>query len=126
MDNRKLIKPTDLIIIAVIVIIAVILGIFLYGNNQGTTCVISLNGNVVKEIKLSQAESYEFALDNAPDVRFSVKDGEISFINATCKDKLCENVGYIKRIGETAICLPKRVVIKITGDTKNDIDMIVQ
>ena len=34
---------------------------------------------------------------------------------ANCQDKLCVNWGYIKRPGETLVCLPHRLVVSIIG-----------
>lgn len=126
MKNRKLIKPTDLIIIAAAIIVAAILGLLLYSGKGGTSCTISVDGNVVKNINLTNSVMHEFVLEQDPTVKFSVKDGAISFLGATCHDKLCENVGYISRFGQTAICLPKKVVLRIDSDKSEGIDIIVQ
>lgn len=44
-----------------------------------------------------------------------VSEGKVYVQDADCPDKLCEKTGEIKKAGESIICLPNRVVIKISG-----------
>ena len=42
------------------------------------------------------------------------KDGA-HFVSSPCPDKICVNKGIIKRAGESAVCLPQRVSVRIEG-----------
>ena len=42
------------------------------------------------------------------------KDGA-HFVSSPCPDKICVNRGIIKRAGESAVCLPQRVSVRIEG-----------
>ena len=50
---------------------------------------------------------------------------DVHVIDADCRDRLCIKRGSIKYPGQTIICLPNRLVIKIIGEEKQlDIDDI--
>ena len=42
------------------------------------------------------------------------KDGA-HFVSSPCPDKICVNKEIIKRAGESAVCLPQRVSVRIEG-----------
>ncbi len=44
-----------------------------------------------------------------------IKDGRVKIINSPCPLKICERKGWISKKGDFIICIPNRVVIKITG-----------
>jgi len=46
-------------------------------------------------------------------VILSVKNHAIAFTQSDCPDKICIKTGYISQPGQTAVCLPNRVAIKI-------------
>lgn len=43
---------------------------------------------------------------------------------ADCRDQVCVRTGTLTRAGQTAVCLPNRVVVRLTG-TDMDADAIV-
>ena len=74
---------------------------------------------------VSLDEDREFALDEDPTVRFKIQDGAIAFIDATCPDKICEQAGYLSRVGETAACLPRKTVLTvISAPEEKEADVI--
>ena len=42
------------------------------------------------------------------------KDGA-HFVSSPCPDRICVNKGIIKRAGDSAVCLPQRVSVRIEG-----------
>ena len=47
-----------------------------------------------------------------------IESGEVFVENSTCPDHRCESMGKIGREGQTIVCSPQAIVIKITsGDT---------
>ncbi|MBQ7584539.1 MAG: NusG domain II-containing protein [Lachnospiraceae bacterium] len=45
-----------------------------------------------------------------------IKSGEARMTQADCPDKLCVHSRAISGVGESIVCLPNHVVLKITGD----------
>ena len=44
-----------------------------------------------------------------------IEKGRIRFEESDCPDRLCVKTGWIERVGDAAVCLPNRVMIKIEG-----------
>ena len=43
-------------------------------------------------------------------------DGQsIRFAQSTCPDQVCVRTGTLTRSGQTAVCLPNRVILRLTG-----------
>ena len=49
-----------------------------------------------------------------------IKDGKVYVSEADCPDKLCVKQGPISKAGETIVCLPHKLVVRITSNDFND------
>jgi len=116
-------KKKDFIIILIILALALLSWrvIEFFPKAYADTAVIKYDGKVVKTVSLNI--DTEFSLDEDPTVKFKVKNGAISFIDATCPDKICQNTGYISKSGQTAVCLPKKTVLQLKG-RKAEVDIV--
>ena len=123
---KKLIRPFDIILIAVLLLGAV--GFHLYTKNttDGATAVIHIDGEVYKTIELEKVEaSYELSLPCSPSATLCVEKGCVSFKEADCPDKLCVSTGKLRHKGDTAACLPAKVVVTIENGEESEIDALV-
>lgn len=66
-------------------------------------------GNKVIELKLPGDESSAAEFN----------DGRVRIKDANCPDKICVKTGWISKPGEMIVCLPYRIIIKISGDSEN-------
>lgn len=127
--GRRLLKKSDLLIIGIILVICAgaLLWMSFGGETGDVNAIISYQGETVKTIPLNTASDGIFRLEENPKVGFQIKDHRIRFIETECPDHLCENVGYIDRSGQTAICLPNRVTLEIVGgeEAEEDYDILV-
>jgi hypothetical protein len=88
-----------------------------YGSELVET--VELDSGVEKEFSIPQNEHVIFHLD---------KDGSIYFKESDCPDKICIRSGKLSLPGESAACLPNRIIVKIVsknGHDKNGIDLVV-
>lgn len=123
---KKLIRPLDIILIAVVLLGAVGFQLYTKNTTTGATAVIYIDGEVYKSIELEKVEeSYELALPCSPFATLCVEKGGISFKNAECPDKLCVGTGKLTDRGDTAACLPAGVVITIENGEETEIDALV-
>ena len=53
-----------------------------------------------------------------------IKDGKADVTDADCPDKLCVNQHSISYDGETIVCLPNKLVVKIVSEAESDVDII--
>lgn len=103
--------------------------IFFGSTAGGDIAVISVDGEVVKEINLSEVTSpYTFRLD-VSDTQYNilrVDTGEISVIEASCPDHVCVHKGTICDSSSPIVCLPNKVIIAIHSDSVTDaVDSVV-
>ena len=114
--KTKLFKKGD---IAVILVILVAAALFWFFRTQQTDCleaVITVNGETVETIDLSTVkEKRIIELDTDPKVVIAAENGAIYFESAECDDKLCINCGKLSRKGDTAVCLPAKTVVTVSG-----------
>ena len=84
---------------------------------------ISVDGETVKTVDLANIkEKFTFIPATDPRVVITAENGEIRFESAECEDKLCVACGNLSKHGDTAVCLPSKTVITITG---SDVDAVV-
>jgi hypothetical protein len=50
-----------------------------------------------------------------------VHDGAIRFIESSCPDKVCIHSGNLRHGGESAACLPNRVLVRVVAEDGADV-----
>ena len=50
---------------------------------------------------------------------FEIKMGKVRVIKSTCQNKICIKTGWISKVGESIVCVPNKIIIKIIGNKKN-------
>lgn len=124
-SERRLLRITDVLIIAVVVIVG--LALFFGGKSSSgnPVAVITVDGEETRRIDLTSAENETITLDTLPEVTLEIKDSKIRFVNSLCPDKTCEKSGFLGEVGDTAACVPAKTVVTITGDgDSSDIDAV--
>ena len=49
-----------------------------------------------------------------------IEDGQAFVEDAQCTDKVCQHSGKIKNAGESIVCLPNGIIVKISGQSDFD------
>ncbi|ABI69251.1 NusG domain II-containing protein [Syntrophomonas wolfei] len=101
-------------------------GFFLaYRENVPLTAVISVNGDIVVQLKLDESISKHFIKVPGPlgTSVVEVKPGAIRMKSSPCPGHYCTKTGWIDRPGQVVACIPNRVIIKISPD-KESLDAI--
>lgn len=112
---KKLFTKTDLIIALAVLVLGFALLLFLKLTPQGETAVITAEGR--EEIKIPLSGEYEKIKVNG--VVICRENGEIYIKSSDCRDKICQRSGHLSKKGETAVCAPNRVAVRIYGRDKN-------
>jgi len=115
MNTRSLIKRTDILIIAAI--LAVAAGLLIYRRvaaerGGDIVCELFVDNTLQSVIDLSKDGEIKVPGRN---VILTVRNHAIAFTQSDCPDKICIKTGYISQPGQTAVCLPNRVAIKIVS-----------
>ena len=113
MENKKLFKKSDLLIVAACLMIAGLsLLPKLFTSNENLTAVITADNSIYKEIPLNAPDGQTIEVNNT---KIIVKNGEIYFAESDCKDKICVKTGHLTEAGDASACVPNRVSVYIKG-----------
>ena len=128
------IKKADILVIILIVIASFL--IYFFTNklpkedvNISKKVVITVDGKIYKEVPLTK-NTYEKIDINTVYGKNEViiEKGEVHMHESNCQDKICMKMGKISIHGDSIICLPNRVMVKIVSDKKNhdSLDLIIK
>ncbi|MBR3835841.1 MAG: NusG domain II-containing protein [Clostridia bacterium] len=116
---KKLFGKADIFIIISVLVLSLLLfipGIF---NNNNLIATVYSDGEIIEEINLNEVEvPRTFSPKDGTEI--TVEKDRIRFSAACCKDELCIGSGWLSKKGQTAACLPERIVITIKGTDKTD------
>lgn len=123
-NGRKLLGVRDVIFSIAVIAAAAFAYFLLQSGNGGSMAIVTADGNIAAEISLDRDGTYQ--LDCA-DMKLTVRDGMICVSHSDCPDKLCEKTGYIGADGQTVVCLPNRVSVRIISEENggDDIDVVL-
>lgn len=121
----------DKIMIGVILLAAVGIWGGMFFNRpggDGTAVILEVNGEVVKTIALPQAETleYKYMVDEDDYNILQIEGSRVRIIEATCPDQVDVKQGWISKPGETLICLPHKLVVRIAGEKTIDDEIDVK
>ncbi len=114
------IRPGDLLVIALAVAVGIgsmLLVARASATDRGTMAVVEVNGKAAMRVTLSAGQpAREFTVNGWQGRSvFEVKDGRVRMVRSACRDKICVGFGWVGTSGRTIVCLPNRVVIRVTG-----------
>jgi len=91
---------------------------------------IYYDSKLVKTVELSGGADEIFSISECPGVTFHLyPDNRICFENSNCMDKTCVKMGKLHSAGESAACLPNKLLLKIAatdGNDEYDVDMVAK
>ena len=96
---------------------------------KGSLAIIEVNGEEVRRLELGDNQGYRtLKVQGAQGASTVVVEyGTVWMAESACRDKLCVGMGRIDSTGQSIVCLPNRVVIRITGGGKpRDVDAITE
>ena len=107
-------RRLDIIILIVLIVIAI-------GSWIAVTVLFDVNGDYVEVIVDNHVQKVISLND---DGEYQVDDGEYSNIITikNCPDQICVKQGKIKKQGESIICLPHKLVIRIASEEYPEVD----
>lgn len=119
-------KKNDFIMIGIILII-IVAGYLIINKvfiKEGQTVQVLVEGELIEAFSLDEDIEYKIESENGVN-SLVIKDGTAYIEEASCPDKLCVHQKAISRAGESVICLPNKVVVKIAGD-HSDVDSVAR
>ncbi len=120
--SQNLRRPLGDILFLVLALILIVSSYLLLWRNadnqhQGHTADIIVNQKTIMTISLRQNKTYQIngyvGLST-----LVVYNGKIRFSHSACSKKYCVLAGWHQLSGDTAACLPNRVLIRVNGTPK--------
>lgn len=114
----------DILLIIFLIISTILISIFIYREpaSNGLQVEVCVDGEVIKTYPLSKDSDY-YMEDKLSIGNTLVIDGGFVYIkDANCNDELCVKQGRIKRANESIICLPHKLVVRITSGDDSESD----
>lgn len=111
-------KKNDLLLILALLLLSLLpLALRPTERPEGLWAEITVDGVLDRRVPLA-GDGPEEIIVETPEGRNVIRaeKGGIAFVDADCPDKLCVRAGSIHHPGETAACLPHRVLIEIKGE----------
>ena len=88
---------------------------------------ISVDGKLLRVVTLRPGYREEIRVGGSQHYNIIEIDGQrIRVREADCPEQLCVQSGWIEAVNQQIVCLPWRVMIRITGAGKADIDDIAR
>ena len=121
MERLRTVRIRDVVLMAAAVAAALLsmAALWLTAGGGAPVAVVTDAQGEVARIRLDEVrEGYDLPVGGHVTLR--VEPGKICFAASDCPDGLCVKAGWISRAGETAICLPERVSVRVTGEGGTD------
>ena len=116
---RRLFYKRDIVIFAVMLAVALLglLGVYIHRSLAvGTVAVIEHNSVEIRRINLDKVAQSDIIFINDGDdcrVEIEVENGRIRVLSSSCPDKICVGCGWLESKGDSAVCLPNKVVVRV-------------
>ena len=113
-------RRNDLLLVGGLLLAAALLWILARPGGTGGWAVVVEDGEETVRYPLDVEQTVTIGGDDYNVLR--IAGGEASIVEANCGDHTCVRTGAISREGETIVCLPHRLVIRIEGGEASGFD----
>ena len=114
--------------VLIIIIFAVLIGIFMISRTffeNGSYAVVTVDNVFYGRYPLSEDRDIPITRDGAATNHAVIENGTVYMKEASCKNHICISQGRKSAAGESIVCLPNRVVIRVEGSEEGqDYDVI--
>jgi len=111
----------DFVLIFIVLFISLIFIIYYKIQEPANIAYVYYNNDIVLTIDLNVDNRYSVIGDNG-NVNIEVKDKKIRVIEENSPYHLCSKQGFISKKGESIICLPNKIIIKLPdGDIDTEV-----
>ena len=119
-------KKADIVLVLVLLLAAAAAGIFMLAvRGDGAEAVVIRDGQEILRLPLSE-DAEEVITEGEDSNTVVIKGGTARVTEANCPDKVCVHTGEIRYEGQTIVCLPHKLVVKIEGGEKQETDAVAQ
>ena len=124
---RLPVKWGDCVIVALVLALALAVALpFYLRPNDVLTCEIVRDGAVTQTIALTDTVNETITVEGAVTNHIEVTPEGVRFSESDCPDQVCVRSGLLTRAGQLAVCLPNRVIVRLTGAAAPEVDAVIR
>ncbi|MDO4464108.1 MAG: NusG domain II-containing protein [Bacillota bacterium] len=123
--DKSMIKKDILFLVCVISLALIVWGIYAYCNQNGADTVFVIQDG--KQVGAYPLEEDKIVIVTWGEDEYNllmISDGTAFMSDADCPDKLCVKQNPISGNGESIICLPHKLVIRIAAKEESKLDAV--
>lgn len=122
----KLLKG-DILIVTFICMLAVAIFILMLPEaNESNRLEVYADGELIYNIELIDGVEQTIEIEEFVHNTIEISGTKVRIIESTCYDHVCENTGYISKVGEIIVCMPNKLLLKIVGnEEESEYDAVV-
>lgn len=130
MNKKYILCPGDFVIFALVLLLAgVVAAPFFLSPGDAMYVEIRQDQALIQRVRLTE-DTHEEIIVRAPGGGQNTVEIDGKRVRVTagdCYDQVCVRTGWLTRAGQSAVCLPNRLIVKLTGQTgQEEVDAIVQ
>lgn len=115
-----------LLILGILLAVAVFALIFIATRKEGAYAAVIKSGEEIARYSLSEPREIPITDGETVTNYLVIGEGEARITEANCPDQICVEHRAVSKAGETIVCLPNEIVIKIVAAEGGDApDMVV-
>ncbi len=122
---RSRLKNDILLIGGVLSAAALLALLFFATRKEGAYAAVLKNGTEIARYSLSEEGEYPLYEGDTVTNLLVIAHGKAEMAEAVCPDQICVHHRPISRVGETIVCLPHEIVVKIEAEGGDAPDMVV-
>ncbi len=130
-ENRKRVLIGDVLVVVLVLLLAGGIAVpFLLAPSEHLYCEVWQDGVLLHQIQLAEGYQDSFVVTGDSDIENTVEiDGErVRIAQSSCPDQVCVQTGWLSRAGQTSVCLPNKLIVKLVNADANaqEIDAVVR
>jgi hypothetical protein len=121
---RDMIKIGDVLLIALLGVLCLMSFVRIASSERkGHWVIVSVEDKEISHHSLAEDRIVEV---DGPlgTTRVQIEDGFVWVTASPCPHKTCMRMGHIRYAGEILVCLPNRVLVRVDGEKRGEIDGI--
>ena len=118
MNNKH--RNDILLILALLLVSAAVWGAVALTRKPGDLVIVEINGEQYASFPINEDTRIEIPTEGGHVNVLVIEGGKAYIESADCPDKLCVKSRAISGAGESIICLPHKLVVRISGESGVD------
>jgi len=110
-----------LLLLGIFVLVAVLALGYGLTRREGAYVAVLQQGTELARYSLAQDRQIPIGESNL----LVIEGGKAKMLRANCPDQICVGHRPVSKVGQTIVCLPNQIVVKVVADNQSGPDMVV-